>query len=263
MEEICSIMSDSADDTATEETTTLSSPVTSKKIRKRKRKTEEPYGGDKLLKSYKREVARWDPTVPDDDIEEIVESLIPASLATIMKELDISQDNSLTKYIPREKVKKIITSIVINDINAPIRTMIYTYLLHFQRLKALVRRRENLIVTNDDDINPPKTLVEELKQLGPPGDSEPPFSEFVECLQGIVANVIKQVASVIEGNELLCGNSFANAVLSHISSHRHLKTTICTHLVNEICTFAGKEFYTFFREDTKFIRSLIKKYLSA
>ena len=107
---------------------TSSSPIsrTSKK-----RKSVQSYE-EKLIKKYKKEIARWDPTAPDEDVEEIVEKRIPFGIATIMKEFDICQDSLLMKFVPREKIKKIITNIVINCINTPIRNLIFTHLLHFQ-----------------------------------------------------------------------------------------------------------------------------------
>ena len=229
---------------------TTTTTTISKKNRKRKTDSEE-----KLLKKYKREVARWDPTALDADVEEIVEKRFSVSIASFFKEFDVCLESQFMKFIPEGKIKKTITDIVINDVNAPIRELIYTHLPHFQQLKAVVKRRQQL-----DDL--PATLVEELRRLDPPGDGEPPFSEFVEHLHGIMTKVIQRVAGAIESNELLRGDSgFANAVLSRITLQHNIKIRICTYLFNEICAFAGEDLYTFFTVDTKLIKGIVNRYL--
>ena len=226
--------------------------------KKRKRNTEQSSDG-RLHKEYEAMVARWDPTAPDDQVGDIVERRIPQSLDEIMKQFGFSQRSQYTERISKKEIKEIIKNIVIDCINAPIRKLIYTHLLHFQQLMAVVKRRAQ-VSTNG---NPPKDLAEELRQLDPPGEGEQPFSEFVESLHGIMANVIIQVAGVVENNELLRGNNaFVQAVLNQVTLGRNLKIKICTHLFNEICAFAGEVFYAFFRDDRKLVKTLVNNNIS-
>ena len=226
--------------------------------KKRKKKREQSSDG-RLHKKYEVMAARWDPTAPDDKVGEIVERRIPQSLAEIMKQLGFRQGSQYTERISREEIKGIIRKIVIDCINVPIRKLVYTHLLHFQELIAVVKRRDHF-TTNG---NPPKALAEELRQLDPPGEGEQPFSDFVESLHGIMADVVIQVAGVVENNELLRSNNpFVQAVLNRVTLARNVKIAICTHLFNEICAFAGDVFYAFFRDDRKLVKSLVMNNIS-
>ena len=211
---------------------------------------------EKLMKKYMKKVAAADQTTPDENVKAKVKSRTPASIKMIMKEFDVNQDSQFMKLLPEDNIIKIVTSIVIKGINEPIRQLIYTHLPHYKQLQRVAEKRQ-LVQKNI-------TIAEELKRFDPPGEGEPPYSEFVDLLHGIMTNVIKRVAGAIEGNELLSGNNmFANALLSQITLKHNIKTRICTYLFNEICTFAGEILYTFFMDDRKLIKTIVSKNISA
>ena len=228
-----------------------------KEAEKKKRKTDGNLPEGKLLKKYMKKVAAADQTTPDDNVEAEVKIRTPASIKMIMKEFDISQNSQFLKLLPEDNIINIVTSIVIKGINEPIRQLIYTHLPHYKQLEKVVTERQLSVQKRI-------TVAEELKQLDPPGEGEPPYSEFVELLHGIMTNIIKRVAGVIESNELLSSNSiFTHAILSQITLKHNIKTKICTYLFNEICTFAGEVLYTFFMDDKKLITTIISKNISA
>lgn len=221
---------------------------------RKKRKTD--LSEEKLMKKYMRKVAAADHTTPDENVEAKVKSRTPTSIKMIMKELGMDQNSRFMKLLPEDNIIKIVTSIVIKGINEPIRQLIYTHLPHYKQLERVVKKRQLFQKST--------TIVEELKQLDPPGEGEPSYAEFVELLHGIMTNVIKRVAGVIESNELLSGdNMFTNALLSQITLQHNIKTKICTYLFNEICTFAGEVLYTFFIDDKKLIKTIVNKNISA
>nr|AKS10631.1 wsv310-like protein [Metopaulias depressus WSSV-like virus] len=231
---------------------------------RKKRKVEKNHNNnlseEKLMKKYMKKVAAADQTMPDENVEAMVKSRIPASMKMFMREFNVNQNSHFMKLLPEDNIIKIVTSIVIKGINEPVRQLIYTHLPHYKQLESVVEKRQ---LVQKSTI----TIAEELKQLDPPGADEPPYSEFVELLHGVMTNIIKRVAGVIEGNELLSGNSmFTNALLSQISSQINLrhstKTRICTYLFNEICTFAGEVLYTFFMDDKVLIKRIVNKNIS-
>lgn len=208
---------------------------------------------EKLMKKYMKKVATMDQTTPDEDVEAEVKNRIPASIKLILKEFDVDQNSRFTKLLPENNIIKIVTNIVVNSVNAPIRRLIYSHLPHYKQLEKVVEERQLVQESTT-------TIAEDLKQLDPPDEGEPPYSDFVEILHGIMTNIIKRVAGVIEGNELFSGdNVFTNAILSKINLHRNIKTRLCIYLFNIICTFAGEVPYTFFMDDKKLITALVKK----
>nr|BDV50190.1 MAG: wsv310-like protein [Chiromantes dehaani nimavirus] len=245
-------MKRSAEDTEQSSSSSSSSSNNQENKARKKRKVDQ-----KLRKEYMRMVAAADPTTPNENVEAKVKSRTPTSIQMIMKKFGVDENSHFTKLLPKDNIIKIVTDIVINDINEPIRQLLYSYLLHYYKLEEIVKDR---ILVPQKNI----TIAEELKQLDPPGEGEQPYSEFVELLHGIMARVIKKVAGVIEGNELFSGNSvFTNALLSQITLEHNIKTGICAYLFNEMCTFAGEVFYTFFMDDNNLIKMIVNKNISA
>ena len=211
--------------------------------------------GKKLVDKYKEQVDAADQTTPDVDVEKEVENRISRSIKKMTNEFKIDIGTFMKLFSP-ENIKKTVTDIVITDINKPLRGIIYTYLLHYKTLEKMTKERSK---PGRKEI----TFAEELTQLDPPGENEPPFSDFVETLQCIMTKVIEKVVGAIENKKIFSdNNTFASSfLLKKINLPPNIKTKICSHLFDEICLFAGEVFYSFFMDDKKIIKEIINIYI--
>nr|BDT63018.1 MAG: wsv310-like protein [Trachysalambria curvirostris nimavirus] len=228
---------------------------------KRKRKMKKRYQREeveqyrKAVIEYERKVAALDPTISDERVSDIVRQRMPSSLSTILESLGVS--NIYNRLIPTDAITEVVTGIVVEGINKPIRSLIYSHILHYQELQALVDKRRAV------PSSPPSgriSLIDELSSLPSPDKNEESFSKFSNRLLGVMTGIIERVAGVIERRELITGNNCSvRSIMSRIELGRAAKIAICKHLFNEISTFAGIHLYHFFIDDSVRIQRLVEK----
>lgn len=235
---------------ATSESPTPPSPKPSApKKQKKKESGEETI----IYKKYFDKIEKLLPTFHDSKIPGMVEAAAADTIGDSIETLGFEKDTALVKMIPEDRIKKLVVSIIIDEVNFPVRKLVLNFPHHFIQLKDVVMKVDNM---KTDSIS------EELANLEPPGKGEQPFPAFVTRMNNIMVNVVKRAASAIESKELMRGgNPMTNIVLEKIEIPRTVKSKICKHLSNYILTFAGNHIYHFFLENSKLMNRATDKYI--
>nr|BDT62685.1 MAG: wsv310-like protein [Metapenaeus ensis nimavirus]GBG35491.1 wsv310-like protein [Metapenaeus ensis nimavirus] len=209
---------------------------------------------EEQCREYGERVAKLDPTVADDLVRESVMNRMPISMNNILQGLGFAS-SYYEKYVPTQAIADLVTSIVVDAVNKPVRNLINDYILHYEELTDLSERRK---------ASPSRTLTlaDELCSMPLPNKDEEPFSEFCERLLGIMLVIIERVAGAIQRKELLNGSRAARIIMSKIEMTKDIKRKLCKLLYNEIALFAGEPLYTLFIEDTKQINELVNNAIS-
>ena len=228
-----------------------SPPTTS--VHPAQKKKKKSSSDEEMYKKYIEKIGLLEPTIPDAKIYSKVEAAAPDTIGDIVGELGIAKDNKLIKMIPEDTIKKLVSDIIIEEVNKHVRSLIVFYLPHFMQMKEVVDKVDGM--ENE-------SISEELNKLKPPGEDEEPFSKFTSAMNNIMVRVVKRVASVIDNKELVRGNNaLTNAILDRIEIPRDIKINICKHLSNYILAFAGKDIYAYFLENSNLMNKAAEKYI--
>nr|BDU62213.1 wsv310-like protein [Chionoecetes opilio bacilliform virus]GAV93230.1 hypothetical protein SCV_110 [Chionoecetes opilio bacilliform virus] len=222
------------------------------------KKKKKNYTDGDVIKEYKNYINDLIPTVPDKQVHDMVKDQISVNIDMFVEMLGVGNGNYVKKLLPQDNIIKIVTNIVIEGINHPVYDMIHEMPFHYENFNSMSMIYNNSsIILNDDGT---ETFLEKLLATEPPSDDEVKYTVFVQRLHGIISNIIRIIASVVESDDFVRGSPMLGIFIKTLKIPTNTKRRICKHLFNQItAAFAGQSLYTFFISDENIIKETIAR----